>query len=168
MTTRYAQYSDYGVSNERVKEVQRQIIGGEFDNVDLLKAAESVYKEIAPELFLSVICGVSYESFEVLRRAVPINKGDFYAYRRKYIALICNTLAKQRAVPKLAMTKNNAPNFESLATESRLMNLQELCKYLRLGKARALQFAEKHGATKIIERRVLYDKKIIDQALNIV
>lgn len=50
--------------------------------------------------------------------------------------------------------------------EARLLSLEDLCTYLGLGRAKAVQFGKKHGANRSFGRRVVYDRKIIDAALD--
>ena len=50
--------------------------------------------------------------------------------------------------------------------ECRMMSVEQLCAYLNLGKSKALEFGNEAGAKRKIGKRVLYDKKIIDQALD--
>ncbi len=51
-------------------------------------------------------------------------------------------------------------------TEARMLDITGLCVYLGLGRNKALAFGREAGALKRIGRRALYDKKIIDQALD--
>lgn len=48
----------------------------------------------------------------------------------------------------------------------RLMDITQLCTYIGLGKVTAREFAEECGAVLKIGRRCLYDKVIIDQAID--
>ena len=50
--------------------------------------------------------------------------------------------------------------------EKRLLNIDELSAYTGLGKTSVRQWAEKAGAAKHFGRRVLFDKSIIDRALD--
>ena len=52
------------------------------------------------------------------------------------------------------------------STEKRLLSATELCTYLSLGRNRAIEFGKRIGAEKKVGRRRLYDKKVIDQALD--
>lgn len=52
------------------------------------------------------------------------------------------------------------------STEKRLLSVTELCTYLSLGRNRATEFGKRIGAEKKVGRRRLYDKKVIDQALD--
>ena len=46
------------------------------------------------------------------------------------------------------------------------MSINELQQYIGLGKNRAFEFGKRVGALKKIGRRYLYDKSVIDRALN--
>lgn len=50
--------------------------------------------------------------------------------------------------------------------EKRLLNIREVCIYTGMGQTRARQYMDEIGATKQFGRRVLFDKTIIDAALN--
>ena len=60
------------------------------------------------------------------------------------------------------MYERNRPQ----ATEARLMDLETLTAYLSLGRNKAAEFGRECGAEKHIGRRCLYDKKIIDDAID--
>lgn len=51
-------------------------------------------------------------------------------------------------------------------TETRMLDITGLCVYLGLGRNKAIQFAKESGALKRIGRRALYDREIIDRALD--
>ena len=48
----------------------------------------------------------------------------------------------------------------------RMMNLDELCCYTGLGRNTAMKFGKEAKANKRYGKRVLYDRKIIDEALD--
>lgn len=50
--------------------------------------------------------------------------------------------------------------------EKRLLDANEVCVYLSLGRNRGIEFAKSVGAERKIGRRSLYDKKVIDKALD--
>ena len=50
--------------------------------------------------------------------------------------------------------------------EKRLLNIKEVCIYTGIGQTRARQYMDKIGATKQFGRRVLFDKNVIDSALD--
>lgn len=50
--------------------------------------------------------------------------------------------------------------------EARMMDLTALTNYLCLGRNKAAEFGKECGAEKHIGRRVLYDKQLIDEALD--
>lgn len=51
----------------------------------------------------------------------------------------------------------------SLAGEKRLLDANEVCMYLSLGRNRGVEFAKSIGAERKIGRRCLYDKVVIDR-----
>ena len=50
--------------------------------------------------------------------------------------------------------------------EIRMMDVQGLCAYMSMGRTRAVEFAKAAGAEKRVGRRCLYDKRILDRALD--
>lgn len=50
--------------------------------------------------------------------------------------------------------------------EKRLLDVSETCAYLNLGKSKGVEFAKSVGAERKIGRRCLYDKKVLDAALD--
>lgn len=54
----------------------------------------------------------------------------------------------------------------SSMNEKRLLDVNEVCVYLSLGRNRGVEFAKSVGAERKIGRRALYDKKVIDKALD--
>lgn len=50
--------------------------------------------------------------------------------------------------------------------EVRMLDANALCAYISMGKTRATELAEEWGAKRKIGKRTLYDKKIIDKALD--
>jgi hypothetical protein len=50
--------------------------------------------------------------------------------------------------------------------EVRLLSEKQLCTYTGLGRSKARAFGEKCGSVKRIGARVLYDKKILDKAID--
>ena len=50
--------------------------------------------------------------------------------------------------------------------ETRMLDVNALCTYISMGKTRATEFGEKCGAKRKMGKRTLYDKRIIDKALD--
>ena len=50
----------------------------------------------------------------------------------------------------------------SVVSEKRLLDANEVCMYLSLGRNRGVEFARSIGAERKIGRRSLYDKVVID------
>lgn len=57
-------------------------------------------------------------------------------------------------------------NVTGNIADKRLLNIKEVCSYTSMGQTRARQYMEQIGATRKFGRRVLFDKKVIDNALN--
>lgn len=57
-------------------------------------------------------------------------------------------------------------NCNGTLTEKRLLNIGEVCTYLGVGQAQARKYMDEIGAVKKFGRRVVFDKTIIDTALN--
>ena len=51
----------------------------------------------------------------------------------------------------------------SAVNEKRLLDVNEVCMYLSLGRNRGVEFARSIGAERKIGRRSLYDKVVIDR-----
>ena len=58
--------------------------------------------------------------------------------------------------------RNNIGTLE----EKRLLSIGEVCTYLGIGHEQARSYMDKIGATKKFGRRVVFDKTVIDAALN--
>ena len=50
--------------------------------------------------------------------------------------------------------------------DKRMFNVDELQMYMGVGKGSAIAFAKEHGALKHIGKRVIFDKNLIDKALD--
>ena len=48
----------------------------------------------------------------------------------------------------------------------RMMDIDGLCAYISMGKTKAMEFGERCGAKRKLGKRTLYDKGIIDKALD--
>lgn len=55
---------------------------------------------------------------------------------------------------------------ENETTCKRLFDVPDLCAYLNMGRTRAVEYAKQIGAERRFGRRCLYDKRIIDRALD--
>lgn len=55
---------------------------------------------------------------------------------------------------------------ETLMCEKRMFDANETCTYLGLGRNKGIEFAKSVGAERKIGRRCLYDKKVLDKALD--
>ena len=52
-------------------------------------------------------------------------------------------------------------------SEVRMLDVDGLCAYISMGRTRAVEFAKAAGAEKRIGKRCLYDKRILDEALDL-
>lgn len=82
MATRDTYLKDYGISHEdgkKIVEYCRTATG--YDQQIILQAAQEVYPEIAPYLFLNLTTGLGYDRMGI----TMIQRKDFQGYRRKTI-----------------------------------------------------------------------------------
>lgn len=87
MLTREATYEDYGFSEDEDKRL------GEFcknlemrDKILLLQCAAEVYPNIVDELYCCIVIGMSYDKMNK-KKFVALDRKDFYAYRKKTLAV---------------------------------------------------------------------------------
>lgn len=57
-------------------------------------------------------------------------------------------------------------NVIGAIAEKRMLNIKEVCIYTGMGQTRAREYMDEIGATRKFGRRVLFDKPVIDKALN--
>lgn len=57
-------------------------------------------------------------------------------------------------------------NVMGSISDKRMLNIKEVCIYTGMGQTRARQYMDTIGATKQFGRRVLFDKYVIDSALD--
>lgn len=82
MNVRDTYLKDYGISDsdaEKIVSYCRTADG--FDQQLILQAAQEVYPEIAPYLFLNLTTGLGYDRMG----NIPMQRKDFQGYRRKTI-----------------------------------------------------------------------------------
>ena len=85
--TRNKSYADYGFLPEDVKKWESICRKPDIDTRRMLRdAAYDANPEIAEDLIFSLANGLSYERMEVIK-VMGINLVDFYAYRRKTLAI---------------------------------------------------------------------------------
>lgn len=90
MRTREKQYRHYGISPERVEELLT--LARSENNQELLqKAAESSCPWLSDCLVRSLTSGIGYEQM-YKQIYIPATKADFYAYRRKALAVFNSLL----------------------------------------------------------------------------
>jgi site-specific DNA-adenine methylase len=92
MLTREATYEDYGFSEDEDKRL------GEFcknlemrDKILLLQCAAEVYPNIVDELYCCIVIGMSYDKMNK-KKFVALDRKDFYAYRKKTLAVFREAL----------------------------------------------------------------------------
>ena len=82
MTTRNKYLKDYGISPEEGKKIVDYCKTATGDNQKLiLDAAQEVYPEIAPYLFMNLTTGLGYDRMGI----TTMQRKDFQGYRRKTI-----------------------------------------------------------------------------------
>ena len=82
LSTRNKYLKDYGISYEdgrKIVDYCRKAKG--YDQQLILQAAQEVYPEIAPYLFLNLTTGLGYDRMG----NIPMQRKDFQGYRRKTI-----------------------------------------------------------------------------------
>lgn len=88
MRLRLMGYNDYEFAPNEEKELMAYIKSASFTaHKELLEFATLTYRELAPTIYYSLVSGASYEKLETINY-MPITKNDFYAYRRKTLAMI--------------------------------------------------------------------------------
>ena len=82
-----SEYEDYGFSEDEDKRL------GEFcknlemrDKILLLQCAAEVYPNIVDELYCCIVIGMSYDKMNK-KKFVALDRKDFYAYRKKTLAV---------------------------------------------------------------------------------
>lgn len=82
MSVRDTYLKDYGITDSDAKKIVsfcRSATG--YDQQLILQAAQEVYPEIAPYLFLNLTTGLGYDRMG----NIPMQRKDFQGYRRKTI-----------------------------------------------------------------------------------
>lgn len=83
-TARNTYMSDYGLSHQASKKIIEYCkIARGYDQQLILQAAQEVYPEIAPYLFLNLTTGLGYDRMG----NIPMQRKDFQGYRRKTIEM---------------------------------------------------------------------------------
>lgn len=81
-------WQDYGISKERLKELQEIVRSGKYESV-VLSAAHEADEKAAEHIILSVKENASYETLEAKHalgkiNMVPLGRTDFYGARRLF------------------------------------------------------------------------------------
>lgn len=93
MRTRSKGYSDYGLTDDRVKEIM-QYCRDKVDMELIEKAAELSNSEIKHQLVESLTEKKSYERIS-MHDYIYICEKDFYGYRRHMVAILDNLLKER-------------------------------------------------------------------------
>ena len=81
-TARNMSIKDYGITYEERKRIEQYCKKArDYDQQLILQAAQEVYPEIAPYLFLNLTTGLGYDRMG----NIPMQRKDFQGYRRKTI-----------------------------------------------------------------------------------
>ncbi len=67
---------------------------------------------------------------------------------------------------KMNIAKMNKMNIANAMYAKRLLSVKGLCAYIGMGQTKAEAWAREHGALIRIGRRVLYDRVVIDKAID--
>ena len=105
--TRYKKISDYGISDieeERTLEYCRCHTSTE-ELVQIKDASVSANKVIWKEIFISLCSGQSYAKLSV-KRTIPYSEVDFYAYRRKALAILAKKLRGKENLNNVSTSNN--------------------------------------------------------------
>ena len=87
MLTREATYEDYGFSEDEDKKFNEFCRKLEMrDKILLLQCAAEVYPNIVDELYCCIVIGMSYDKMNK-KKFVALDRKDFYAYRKKTLAV---------------------------------------------------------------------------------
>lgn len=87
MRTREKRYADYGLTDDRVKELLTFCRNP--DNAEIVrKAADAANPLISGNLFVSLTTGKGYDKQFRYVYCAPSTKADFYAYRRLAVATL--------------------------------------------------------------------------------
>ena len=82
MSVRDSYLRDYGITREEGKKIEEYCKHADgYDQQLILQAAQEVYPEIAPYLFLNLTTGLGYDRMG----NIPMQRKDFQGYRRKTI-----------------------------------------------------------------------------------
>lgn len=81
-TARNTYMSDYGLSHQESKKIIEYCkMARGYEQMLILQAAQEVYPEIAPYIFLNLTTGLGYDRMG----NIPMQRKDFQGYRRKTI-----------------------------------------------------------------------------------
>lgn len=87
MRTRLMSIEDHGLTKEEYESIKEYCMSGKFqDHGLLIQSAMEANSSICAELYTSLVLGASFERIDSLRY-IPLSKPDFYAYRRKTVAI---------------------------------------------------------------------------------
>lgn len=94
MRTRLMTIQDHGLTKEEVENIKEYCKSRSFaDHHLLMQSAQEANVQICAEIYASLVLGVSFEKIDSLRY-IPISKTDFYAYRKKTIAIFKGHMIK--------------------------------------------------------------------------
>lgn len=90
MKVRETGYEDYGLTNDEVKFLFQTAKNPEFSNI-VMTSCYAANRSISFALAFSIVYSVSFEKIKCVC-VIPYEKDDFYAYRRKAIAIFSSIL----------------------------------------------------------------------------
>lgn len=88
MTVRETKFEDYGLFKPQIEEVMKYCRKNTVEsNAVVFNCAFETNEGVGADIFYSLTQDVSWERLDAIK-TVMYGKGDFYAYRRKCMALI--------------------------------------------------------------------------------
>lgn len=102
MRTREMSYADYGIKEADLPRLFALCRDRKYRK-ELREAADQANPAIADDLIYHILYGISFDRLNALRD-IPMKKDDFYAYKRKMVAIF-RDLVKNRNCNDSSFTK---------------------------------------------------------------
>lgn len=138
MKTRNASYNDYGMADSEKNKWLGKCRNADCDMEQImLQAAQESNKGFASEIFFSLRFGASYDQLIVVSD-IPINRVDFYAYRRKALFLV-----KEKMINSNEEIKEY---FRNTGVIRRYCTVEDACHEIRISRPMLLKVANAANA----------------------